>query len=374
MGAFFTNIQLRTSDIDKSDITDKVVEYIIKLNEEAGFTKIDDEEQADKSVIISPSDDLTWISIYDEDTEDQNLKKLNKVASSLSKEFKTNALSVLVNDSDTIYVGLINNGTLKDTVSNRSKKPDFSKSKPPVWSDILANNYSFDDIKRAWQNKSVFVEDFLGQFAKLIDIDSSHLLTGYEYTNEGNLTKEIKLNFVQKDKIPTELGLTKFRMLAGVGIIDVKSGEKQTSEWIVTNQGNASKGFDIIVAGECITNELLIPESVTVSLFRYKNERNTHFLETLSTTGERIFYAKIEDFEIPKGYQPKYPMTPKESKRYGMIQYECGIKFNITFIGDKKGTGGLTIFFSPLVNRQEGGDYMTSMKGTLEDWRKKNAL
>lgn len=374
MGAFFTNIQLSTSEIDKSNITDRVVEYIIKVNTEAGFIKTDDEEEADKSIIISSSEDLTWISVYDEDTEDQNSKKLNKIASGLSKEFNTTALSILVNDSDTVYVGFIKNGTLKDTLSNRSKEIDFSKSKPLVWSEILVKDYSFDDIKSAWQNKSVFVEDFLSQFAKFINLDSSKLLTGYEYLNEKNLSKEIKLNFAQKDKKATELGLTKFRMLAGVGIVDIKSGEKQTSEWIVTNQGNASTGLDIIVAGECITNDLLIPELVKVGLFRYKNVCSAQFIETVSTEGERIFYARLEDFFIPKGYKPEYPMTPKESKRYGIIQYECEVNFNITFIGGKEGTGEFTVFFSPLVNRQEGGDYSTSMKGTLEDWKKKNAL
>jgi hypothetical protein len=373
MGAFFTNIQLKTSDIDKSDITDRVVESIVKLNAETGFTKCDDEDQADKSVIISPSDDLTWISIYDEDTEDQNLKKLNKIASRLSKEFKTIALSVLVNDSDTVYVGLTNNGTLKDTVSSRSKRIDCSKSKSLVWSEILVNN-SFEDIKSALQHKSVFVEDFLSQFARFINLDSSKLLTGYNYLNDEKPAQELKLHFVQKDRKAEELGLTKFGMLAGVGIVDIKSGEKQTCEWIVTNQGNASTGLDIIIAGECIIKDLLIPELVKVSLFRNENSHSAQFIETVSTEGEKIFYAKLEDYNIPKGYNPNHPLTPKESKRYGMIQYERGLNFNIIFVGGKEGIGEFTVYFSPLVNRQEGGDYSTSMKCTLEDWTKKNAL
>ena len=379
MGAFFTNIQLRTSDIDKSGITDRVVEYIVKLNAEAGFTKIDDEGQADKSVIISPSDDLMWISIYDEDTEDQNSKKLNKIASYLSNEFKTIALSILVNDSDTVYVGLTNNGTLKDTVSNRSKKIDFSKSKPPVWSDILVNNYSFEDVKSAWQSKSVFVEDFLTQFAKLINLDTSKLLTGYEYLNEETLTKEIKLNFVHRDKKkPPELGLTKFSMVAGSGLVDAKKGEKQFREWIITNEGDSSNGLEIIVAGECIENGLIIPDFANLSLFLpqadKQNEFTASFIETSSTTGEKIFYARVEDIAIPIGYKPTFPMTPKESKRYGNIRYDRSIRFNISFIAEKEGVGEFTIFFSPLVNRQEGSYSSTVFKGQLDDWMKKYAL
>lgn len=379
MGAFFTNVQLKTSGLDKSQVTDQIINYIIQLNNEAGFIKVDNEDEADKSVIVSASKDLDWISIYDEENEDQNSKKLNKLASGLSKKFKTTALSVLVNDSDSVYVGITVNGVLKDSISNRSRKTDFSKNKPLVWSDIFINNYSFDDVKSAWQSKSVFVEDFLTQFAKFINLNTSNLLTGYEYTNEEKLIEGIKLNFVQKEKKKApELGLTTFSMLAGAGLVDVKSGEKQIREWIVTNKGNSSIGLDIIVAGECIENNLLIPEFADVSLFKpqtgKQNEFSTSFIETFSTTGEKIFYAKIDDIQIPKGFQPSYPMTPKERKRAGEMQYFCSLRFNIGFIGSKDGIGEFTIFFSPLANRQEGTDSSTVMKGQLDDWMKKNAL
>lgn len=379
MGAFFTNIQLRISEVDRSNAIDKVLDYFIKLNDEAGFTITNNEDDADKSIIISPSEDLTWISIYDEDTEDQNSKKLNKIASSLSKEFKTIALSILVNDSDKVYVGLTNRGTLKDTISNRSKKIDFSKSKPLVWSDILVKNYSFEDVKSAWQSKSVFVEDFLTQFAKLINLDTSKLLKGYEYLNDEPLTKERKLSFVLKDKKkPLELGLTKFSMVAGSGLVDAKKGEKQFTEWIITNEGVSSIGLDIIVAGKCIENGLIIPDLANLSLFvpqaDKQNEFTSPFIETSSTTGEKIFYARVEDIVIPKGYKPTFPMTPKESKRYGVIRYDRSIRFNISFIAVKDGVGEFTIFFCPLTNRQEGSYSSTVFKGQLDDWMKKNAL
>lgn len=67
-------------------------------------------------------------------------------------------------------------------------------------------------------------------------------------------------------------------------------------------------------------------------------------------------------------------MSPKEGKRYGKISYDCAIKFNISFIGGKDGGGDLTVFFSPLVNPQEGSYCASITKGTLEDWMNKNAL
>ena len=377
MGAFFTNIQLRTSSFDKAEITDKVIEYIRNYNEETGFIKVDNEEDADKTIIISLPNDSEWLSIYDEGMEDQGSRKLNKLSSGLSKQFETTALSILVNDSDSIYVGLNVNGILKDSISNLSKEIDFNKSKPNVWTDILSDNYSFDDIKTAWQNKSVFVEDFLTEFAKFINLDNLKLLTGYNYINEEKPNEGIKLNFAQKDKKKTaELGLPKFRMLAGAAIVDVKEGEKQNIEWILTNNGTSSKGVDVVVAGECIEKALLIPEIVQTNYVRQQlnkqNEFKATFVETVATTGEKIFYARIEDIYIPKGFKPNYPMSPKEMKRYEKISYDCAIKFNISFIGGNEGAGDVAIFFSPIENRQDGSYYSSLTKGTFEEWMKKN--
>jgi hypothetical protein len=139
MGAFFTNVQLRTSGIDKSSLTDRITNYLAQLNAEAGYIKVDEETEADKSVIVSLSEDLAWMSIYDEETEDQDIKKLNKLASGLSKEFKTTALSILVNDSDAVYIGVNIDGELKDSIYNRAIELDFDKNMPSIWSEILVN-------------------------------------------------------------------------------------------------------------------------------------------------------------------------------------------------------------------------------------------
>lgn len=379
MGAFFTNVQLKTSDFDKVEITEKVIAFVTKFNIEAGFIKVDSEEEADKTVIVSPSNNSNWVAIYDEETEDQGSGKLNILSSALSKEFKTTALSILVNDSDSIYVGLNINGTLKDTISNLPQEIDFNKSQPNVWADILIDNYSFDDIKIAWKNKNVFVEEFLTEFAKYINLDHSKLLTGFNYLNDESPNEGIKLHFAQKDKKKTDvLGLAKFSMLAGAGLIDVKKGEKQNVEWILTNYGKSSRGVDIVIAGECIEKGLLIPEIVQTNYVKpeldKQNEHKATFEETVSTTGEKIFYARIEDIYIPKGFQPNYQMSAKEVKRYGKISYDCAIRFNIGFIGANEGGGEVAIFFSPIENRQDGTYYSNLTKGTLEEWAKKNAL
>lgn len=377
MGAFFTNVQLKVPEPNQRDLSEQILNYIIQLNTEAGFLQVDAENDADKSVIISISEDRSWISVYDEETEDQHIKKLNKLAANLSKAFKTTALSVLVNDSDSLYVGLNINGVLKDTISNRLRKADFSKNKPILWSGILTDNYSFDNIITAWQNKSHFVEDFLTQLGEFINLDTSNLLTGYEYLNQNKLTKQVKLNFAQKDKKkPPELGLTQFKTVASGIVLDIKTGEKQTAEWIITNEGGASLGLDIMITGTCIENDLLIPELAKLRFFNPEteifHEYTSYFIETISTENEKLFYVRMEDIEIPKGFKPIFPMTAKEQKRYSEIQYKHALTINIRFRGGKEGSGEFTVFFCPLANRQEGSASSTLVKMPLEEWRKTN--
>jgi|GEM_PF-1566144 len=379
MGAFFTNIQLKTSSLDKVEIADKVIEYITAFNIAEGFVKVDSEEEADKTVIISLANHAGWLSIYDEEMEDQGPRKLNKLSSGLSKQFKTATLSILVNDSDSMYIGININGTLKDSLSNLSKEVDFNKNKPNVWTEILLDNYTFHDIKMAWRKKTAFVEEFLTEFAKFTDLDNSKLLTGYNYWVNDNPKEGIRLNFAQKEKKKSdELGLTKFSMLAGAGLVDVKEGESKTLEWTMTNEGTFSYGLDVVIAGNCIEKGLLVPDSIQANYIKSppdkQNEFKATFVETVATTGEKIFYARVEEIYIPEGFKPSYPMSPKEGKRYGEIAYDCAIKFYINFIGGKEGSGDFAIFFSPLVNRQEGSYYANMSKGTLEEWMEKNGL
>ncbi len=359
MGAFFTNIQLNTLGIDKTKLLDLVIEYVTLFNLEDGYVVVENSDEADKTVIISEPANSNWLSIYDEEFEDQGSKKFYKFSSNLSKHFNTSALSILVHDSDYIYVGLNINGKLKDTISNLSKEIDFNKSKPNVWSNILLENYSFEDIVKAWRNKSVFVEEFLREFSKFINIDSSKLLTGYEYLSEENPNEGIKLNFAKKDKKKAaELGLTKFSGISGVILVDIKPGEIQEEHLMLTNQGLESTGIDVVIAGKCIEERLLMPKIVKANYIKYNSELQNEFIvpfiETISTKGEKIFYARLKEFYIPKGFNPTFPMTTKEAKLYGSVWYDSAIKFSISFLGVKEGTGEFNIWFSPLANRPDG--------------------
>ncbi len=146
--------------------------------------------------------------------------------------------------------------------------------------------------------------------------------------------------------------------------------KKQDTDWFITNRGISSIGVDIVIAGECVKKSLLIPEKVIASYHKKQRDKKdsfeANFVDTVSTTGEKIFYARLEDIYIPEGYIPPNPMTPKEAKLSVKKTYDCIIKFNLSFIGGQEGEGNFTIFFSPLVQRQEGSLSWELTKGKLK--------
>lgn len=359
MGAFFTNIQLRTIDLGQTELQEKVITFLIEYFFNQGFVWVDREEDVDKTVIVSQSGDFPWLAIYDEEFEGQSLRKQNSLSSELSKKFATNVLSVLVNDSDSLYVRLYEKGRIRDTLSNISKKTDFTENKPEVWSNLLTNKFTFKDIQNAWQNRSLFVENFLSEFAQYINIDSSKIMTGYEYLHQENPAEGIKLHFAQKvRKSVPDLGPTRFFMFARPSQIYIKCGENCTKGWMLFNLGASSKGIEILIGGVGTEQDILIPRTVRVRYFENtgigKTEVEATFKETVSTTGEKIFYVRLEDIYVPPGIEPVPQLTPKEAKRQSKILDESLMRFDISFIGNKVGSGDVEIYFSPLLNRQAG--------------------
>jgi len=119
---------------------------------------------------------------------------------------------------------------------------------------------------------------------------------------------------------------------------------------------------------------LLKPEIIQANYFRKQlekqNEYKATFVKTVSTKGEKIYYAIIADIYIPKGYKPNFPLSPKEKKRFWKISYDCAIQYNISFIGGNEESGELEIFFAPLEYLQEDSYYSRLKKGTREEWLK----
>ncbi|MDH6309248.1 hypothetical protein M2451_001819 [Dysgonomonas sp. PFB1-18] len=364
MGAFFTNIQIKVSS-GGTESREQVIECVKQINIEKGYKSVDSAEKADKSVIISSANNTSWIAVYDEDVECQSLETLNSLATSLSRKLDTTTLSILVNDSDYVYIGLNKNGATVDTISNLNENMDidFSNNQPDEWKNlILEDSFSFDELKKAWEEREIFVESFLNSFAKLFDISQQNISEGYNYLLESELIAGTILHFIKEKKeaserkpIPVSLN-----MLAREGDLNFRSNTTNKVRWIITNFGEASHGIDIMLTGESIENNYIRPKSARIKSFIDHTDLyiyNGSFIETKTQTGEKMFYIRLEEFEIPKGEKPSSEMNRKEQDRIYQLLYNISIAIEIEFEELEKCESNLSFFVSPFLNRQIGTYY-----------------
>lgn len=171
MGAFFTNCHVRTRDTAKCL---KVLPSII----------------GKRALVTDCEND--WITIYDEESESQDMKILRRLAENLSSKLKTVAMAMLVHDSDVLQYVVYDKGKLIDQFDS---KPDYFGPVPDAqkqeWRGNFAKLLSYAskktglaDFERAASRKLVVEEERAGQFGELLGIDADRAQTGFKYAQQ----------------------------------------------------------------------------------------------------------------------------------------------------------------------------------------------
>src|SRR5690348_10112384 len=102
MGSFFTNVQVFAGDRPVEDVREAVIAALRQRAAEAGLEEdetIEDDEDAERVVMIGPAGPERWIAVYDQLTEDQDPDSLRELGEALS-QVGAAAVTVLVHDSD----------------------------------------------------------------------------------------------------------------------------------------------------------------------------------------------------------------------------------------------------------------------------------
>jgi hypothetical protein len=168
MGAFFTNCNVRTTDTAKCARL---------LKSSSGLR-----------AILTDSKN-GWITVYDEESESQDLNILRRLAKKLSAQLKTAAIGILVHDSDVFQYLIYENGELVDQFDS---KPDYfgpvSEAQKKEWRGdfgkllpYATKGTAISDFKRVAAKEYVVEEERAGEFAKLLGIDPSRAKTGFKY-------------------------------------------------------------------------------------------------------------------------------------------------------------------------------------------------
>jgi hypothetical protein len=171
MGASFTICNVRTTDTAKCA---KV------LKSSSGFRALLTDSQNG------------WVTVYDEQSESQDIEILRRLAKKLSAELKTIAIGILVHDSDIFQYLTFEKGELVDQFDS---KPDYfgpvSEAQKREWRGdfgkllpYATKRTAISDFKRVAAKEYVVEEERAGEFSKLLGINPSRATTGFKYLQE----------------------------------------------------------------------------------------------------------------------------------------------------------------------------------------------
>jgi hypothetical protein len=134
-----------------------------------------------------------WTTVYDEESESQNIEVLRELAKGLSLKLKTAIIAMLVHDGDVFMYLLFDGGELVDQFDS---KPDYfgpvSDAKRKEWAGDFSRllryakkGTSLAALKHASERKLKFDEvERTREFAKLLGIDPARACTGFKYVQE----------------------------------------------------------------------------------------------------------------------------------------------------------------------------------------------
>ncbi|HSL71334.1 MAG TPA: hypothetical protein VK864_13890 [Longimicrobiales bacterium] len=188
MGNFYTNITLRTTD------TDRVVDAV---------------RQANRIALITPPD-LACTVVFDQASESQDQKVLQRLASHLSAECHCAALAVINHDDDILMYFLYENGKLVDEYNSaptyflrhaRAKTPKGGNAERLCAAfGVPDQEADIERILRIPPDADSFIFE-LDRHQKLVDalgLPASAVGTGYTYLEQGELPEGLELSMLRR--------------------------------------------------------------------------------------------------------------------------------------------------------------------------------
>jgi len=135
-----------------------------------------------------------WTTVYDEQSDSQDIEVLRSLAKSLSSKLKTTVVAMMVHDSDIFVYLFYEKGELIDQFDS---KPDYfgpvSEAQKKEWRGNFAKlipyakkKTSAQDFKLVAEKQLIFEEERAGEFSQLLGIDPSRAKTGFKYVQETN--------------------------------------------------------------------------------------------------------------------------------------------------------------------------------------------
>jgi hypothetical protein len=183
MGSYFTNVQVHARRLDAM-ARDGVSGVLRSLLSDEGFVPAGG-GTADRTILVDAGND--WISVYDEATEEQDQKVLDRLALGLSKLLDTETVAVLVHDSDVLELRLFRSGEAVDRFNSNpsylgkasAAERKAARGNADLWAPVLSATVDAARLRAAWKTGTAFAEETLARVAELVGMDRARASTGF---------------------------------------------------------------------------------------------------------------------------------------------------------------------------------------------------
>jgi hypothetical protein len=323
MGEFITNVQIAAGGRPRAEVRDAVLASVRRFVESQGFVEAAPGEAPDRSVAIGPAGDEPWIAVYDEATEDQDTRKLDALATTITRDLATSAVSILVHDSDALQVTLFAGGDAVDRRSGKPRKGARKKGDPAVakgWTELLRPGAEAASLLTALDGGASELGDPLTHIADALGLDIARCGVGYRYLIALEPAGLTRLGFKRIHRPAHETKAEGGPALVPGGwqpAVALSIGEPLRLITSVKNNGGASRGLVIVVWGDALTRGLLAVTKAQVSVGRGDRRRTVEVeLAPGASAEESLFVARLPDFELPPGLADQMAVVHAEPGQF----------------------------------------------------------
>ncbi len=323
MGEFITNVQIAAGGRPRAEVRDAVLASVRRFVESQGFVEAAPGEAPDRSVAVGPAGDEPWIAVYDEGTEDQDTRKLDALATAITRDLGASAVSILVHDSDALQVTLFARGEVVDRRSGKPRKAARKKGDPAVvegWTGLLRPGAEAASLMAALDGESIELGHPLPRIADALGLDIARCAVGYRYLTESEPVGLTRLGFKLLRRPAHETKAEGGPVLvpsAWQPSVTLSIGEPLRLITSVKNTGGASRGLVIAVWGDALTRGLLAVTEAQVSVGRGDRRRTVEVkLAPAASAEESLFLAKLPDFELPPGLLDQMAVVHAEAGQF----------------------------------------------------------
>lgn len=344
MGMFFQNLHIKKNN---SFCSEQLREFLISEMKKNGYQQLENSENAEIRLVIYTPENSNWISVACDCYQFNNDEDTKKIIAPVSDKFRTDVLAVSCNDSDYLFMNLINTADGTDGWVNIGsfegmKSPRRTSVAP--WKKKVTDYEKFKSIVKS---DYVFAEEAFYESAEMLGINVRQCSLETDYTEGLDENSLVKLYFSLPEG--TKKQLPKLQ----VGLYDLSPCIIGQSKCVfVRNKGGRSKGVAIMFTGDYIENDELTFENVTFESDYGSEKRKIISIEPVKKkleNGETVLYWEDKNFNIAQAVNPSLPINQQIKLEH---KKEFGVRFKV--YGNPEKTFDVKVHIIPLENPQKG--------------------